>query len=371
MGTWQQLKAISTEPYAKQKTDDLPVELVGKGGKGTTIFAQIVGKLICVGVDARATSTDEKMKGYIEDDEACKIFQLNYNLIAAMEGISGHCRDMLLDLRKKIETNEVLDVHQAAEKAKEYIHTWEMDHMGEKFPSSAIITGFGDDESPHIYKVCTYDTLHFFRDGEGLSSGSGMVFALEHFNEYKGTGLPLEKEIKKALIQSLLASALNESITGGWIRICNVRAYGGEQIYWREVLHGIWKHYDSFPDLHSRALLTLWYYQYHTYDPNSYAVDLLQYFGDGMLSHHVLAKKRTCIIRIVWFKDKITTEGLYENVKNTCDAYRGSSPDLSAFTHLGLRIPSEVRELPWSIMFNKPVVFVKPSKHMMKLLIDV
>lgn len=104
---------------------------------------------------------------------------------------------------------------------------------------------------------------------------------------------------------------------------------------------------------------------------NSYVVDLSQYFGDGMLSHHVLAKKRTCIIRIVWLKDKSTTERVYENVKNICDAYRDSNPNLSAFTHLGLKIPSEVHELPWSLMFNKPVVFVKPSKHMMKLLIDV
>lgn len=268
MGTWQQLQAISTEPYAKQKTDDLPVEFVGKGGKGTTIFAHTVGKLIYVGVDARATSTDEKMKGYIEEDEACKIFRLNYNLIAAMEGISGHCRDMLSNLQEKIKRKEVLDVHQAAEKAKEYIDRWEMDHMGQNFPSSAIITGFGDDESPHICKVCTHDTIHFLPDGQGLTSGSGMMFALKHFNEYEGTGLPIEKEIKKAMIQSLLSSALNNSITGGWTRLCTIRAYGGEQFYWREVLHGIWKYYDAFADLHSGALLTLWYYQYHTYDPN-------------------------------------------------------------------------------------------------------
>lgn len=52
-----------------------------------------------------------------------------------------------------------------------------------------------------------------------------------------------------------------------------------------------------------------------------------------MLTHHVLSKKRTCIIRIILFRTK-SLLNYWVHV------------DLRTFTHLRLRIPSEVRELP-------------------------
>lgn len=196
------------------------------------------------------------------------------------------------------------DIHRAATLAHEYIRTWKSEFKMSFHGSYLIIGWENNNESfrPYIYLVNNGRFIHSSTLFASHKNGIGEHFAHPYYTVHrKGSN---REELLELLKQTLLYATLLNPMSGGLLRVTEVRPFGCIKIYSHQVLEVSFDHYDAMAKYLPHTLVSLWYNCDHKYTKeHNEKVDrvLFGFLGEDYDKNVVVGINRKFVVRLLHF----------------------------------------------------------------------
>ncbi|XP_008225163.1 PREDICTED: proteasome subunit beta type-5-B-like isoform X1 [Prunus mume] len=334
--------SVSEKEYLEKTNQDFKVK-----EWGTTNLAIICDDKIFVGVDSRATSGMDK--GFIISETAGKLFRINdYNILGAMAGNAIDCSNTLTYVKRKMENlKEVMEhmrntkdameideiedllgihfavdeiedlgIHFAAREAKKYI-----DIQSNSFDGSPLIIGWEQKDErfdPHIYKVSKEDFIIESTRHELVVNGSGGERAALYWRQHYKPGNNSREEILNLMKRTLSYVSLFDEMSGGIMRVVEMKPLGYNEEYNQQVLQVLFDHYDHLGNDLSSSLFTLWNNTDGAYvhELNIKVHESFIEEFEGYKQSVVIRKNKKFIIRLLHFEEDCHVDLALKKVEN-------------------------------------------------------
>ncbi|CAB4306431.1 unnamed protein product [Prunus armeniaca] len=253
------------------------------------------------------------------------------NVFAIRAGNTQNGKAMLKDVKKYFRKHEeiVNGIHNAPEKAEEYIRSWEGKLTKELFIKlfkvSAIFAGWGADKVPYLYQIAqskfgkTFETTSKGEKCNGFVGGSGRPFVLTYLHScMPDMKVQSSSELLQNVTRAILYATLFYKHSGGSVRVFEVKEKEVTKVYNRPVLEALFDHYDALIRHLSNSLFFLFKHCHylHTRENNAKIEEKFraQFEEEKYVGNVVVKLGKKFVVQLVHFENPI--DALYEKLKS-------------------------------------------------------